>query len=105
MRHSESVARRLWMEEQTRLPGRTVVDQLERTNALGLAPVLEEDQSSRGEWALALRQRGLLDFQLHRALQFEWHMDNHRQGTVALAVSADAGLGFRLCLFGRRPFG
>ena len=55
----------LWLERQGGFSGGTGVNQLDRMDALGLAPVLEENQSCLGKGAVAFRKRGLLNALCH----------------------------------------
>src|SRR5579863_736009 len=58
----------LRLEHQRGFSRGTGVCQLERTDVLGLAPVLEENQSCLRKGAVSLRKNGLLHLLLHRAL-------------------------------------
>ena len=88
----------LWLERQGGFSGRTGVNQLERMDALGLAAVLEENQSRLGKGAVAFRKRGLLNSLCHRALYPYRDLDRRRGriGLTLLTLSAAAQTGFRL---------
>src|SRR5713226_3380944 len=67
-------------------------------DALGLAAVLEENQSCLGKRAVAFRKRGLLNALRHRALFRYRDLDRRRRriALTPLTLSAASHAGFRL---------
>src|ERR1700733_3492194 len=93
--------RRRWLglQVQRGFAGGAVVEQLDGTDALGLAAVLEEDQARLGKGAIAFEEGGFLDALGHGALDLYRDLDRGRRGVVLLAPStaaATAHAGFRL---------
>src|ERR1019366_4346181 len=105
-RRKRRIAKTLRLQCQRSFSGRTLINQLERLDALRLASVLEENQACHGQRAVSFGQGRFLHFLFHGAPFRERHLGRRgRIAALSLTTAVGAHAGFLLGLDRRLPLG